>query len=214
MAAINVGISEWMWRFIALMMLFTLSWTSWVLYQISAPPLVLMAAFQPLTHIKPLEEPSPNRSAQGAISFPTCCEEPQKSAATAALPAPDPARSTPPATKPDNYQIISALEIWAKAWSAKDVAAYLDCYATNFKVPGGETRAQWEKGRRQRILGPKSITVGVDAPSISVLADDRVKITFRQSYQSDIVKPSVTTKSLIMVNTDGRWLIQQEIVGN
>jgi hypothetical protein len=39
-------------------------------------------------------------------------------------------------------------------------------------------------------------------------------VTFRQSYASDVVKAASTTKTLVLAKVDGRWLIQQERVGN
>lgn len=215
MASTDGGLSEWMWRFLALMMLLTLSWTSWVMYQISAPPLVLMAAFQPQPRLKAPDNQSPGQSAQGAISFPQCCDAPEKSAANAAASSADPAKPAPkePATaRPDAELITDAVQAWAKAWSAQDVAAYLACYARDFKTPGGESRAQWESARRQRILAPKRIVVTFDAPSVSMVGNDVARITFRQSYQSDLIQASVSAKTLVMARIDGRWLIQQEIV--
>jgi TRAP transporter TAXI family solute receptor len=79
---------------------------------------------------------------------------------------------------------------------------------------GKVTRDEWENSRRQRIGAPKSITITVDSPNVSVVADDLVNVTFRQGYRSDIVTSSATTKVLVMVKTDGRWLIQQESAGN
>ena len=59
-----------------------------------------------------------------------------------------------------------------------------------------------------------SIVVTIDSPSVNVLTDDLVNVTFRQGYRSDIKKLDKTTKTLVMARTDGRWLIQQEIAGN
>ena len=103
---------------------------------------------------------------------------------------------------------------WAKAWAGKDVDRYLSFYAKEFKTPGGEARAEWEKGRRQRISAPKSIAVTVDAPKVNMTADGHASVTFRQSYRSDVIKTAITTKTLLLAKTDGRWLIQQERVGN
>jgi len=156
---------------------------------------------------------------------------------TAAAPsAPTPAVSTPPATatqkppakppvvaavepaksaaKPGNAEVIDTVHAWAKAWSARDVDGYLAFYAKDFKTPGGEARADWEKGRRQRISGPKSIMVTIDAPKVSLAADGRAQVTFRQNYRSDVIKAASATKTLVLAKVDGRWLIQQERVGN
>ncbi|HEY8069399.1 MAG TPA: DUF4440 domain-containing protein, partial [Burkholderiales bacterium] len=88
-------------------------------------------------------------------------------------------------------------------------------YAKDFKTPGGEARADWEKARRQRITAPKSIAVSVDAPKVSAGADGQsASVTFRQGYRSDVIKSTSTTKTLVMAKVDGHWLIRQERVGN
>ena len=50
-----------------------------------------------------------------------------------------------------NNEVLDTVNAWAKAWSAKNVDAYLAFYARDFKTPGGEARPEWEKARRQRI---------------------------------------------------------------
>ena len=120
----------------------------------------------------------------------------------------------PAAPKAANTEIVEMVNAWAKAWSAKDVDGYLAFYGKEFKTPGGEARANWEKARRQRISAPKSIAVTVEAPKVSVAADGQASVTFRQGYRSDVIKSTTTTKTLVLARSDGRWLIQLERVGN
>ena len=108
----------------------------------------------------------------------------------------------------------ASVNAWAKAWAAKDVDRYLSYYAADFKVPGGESRADWEKGRRQRILAPKSISVGIEGLKVNVEGDSQASATFRQNYRSDVLKATSTMKTLVLVRADGRWKIRQERVGN
>lgn len=42
----TVRISEWMWRFLAAVMVFAVAWTMWIFYQLNAPPLITNAAFE------------------------------------------------------------------------------------------------------------------------------------------------------------------------
>ena len=49
---------------------------------------------------------------------------------------------------------MKTVRAWANAWAEKDVKTYLGHYAKDFKTPNGESRADWEKGRRQRIKAP------------------------------------------------------------
>lgn len=145
-------------------------------------------------------------------------KEPAKPPVVAAAdPRPAPERpAEKPAEKPApasaNNEVLDTVHAWAKAWSAKNVDAYLAFYGKDFKTPGGESRADWEKSRRQRISAPKSIAVTVESPRVS-LADGRANVTFRQGYRSDVLKSTSTTKTLVLAKSDGRWQIQQERVG-
>jgi len=42
----KVKISEWLWRFLAGVMVFAVGWTMWILYQLNAPPLITTAAYE------------------------------------------------------------------------------------------------------------------------------------------------------------------------
>jgi tetratricopeptide (TPR) repeat protein len=163
--------------------------------------------------------PATAAATPSAPSVPAAAPTPPKEAAkgpavVAAVEPAKPAAEKPAAPKAGNADILEVVNAWAKAWSARDVDRYLAFYAREFKTPGGEARADWEKARRQRISAPKSISVTVDAPKVSVSADGQASVTFRQGYRSDVIKTATTTKTLVLARTDGRWLIQQERVGN
>ena len=133
-------------------------------------------------------------------------------AAVTPSPAPRPAPEKPAAKKAGaESEVLEAVHAWAKAWSAKNVDAYLASYAKDFHTPKGESRDDWAKGRRQRIAAPKSISVSVDSPKVSMTPDGHANVTFRQGYRSDVIKSS-GRKTLVMVKSEGRWLIQQEKV--
>jgi tetratricopeptide (TPR) repeat protein len=142
-----------------------------------------------------------------------------KAAAKAAEPAPAakaPATPSPatqePAAKSGNDEIIKTVRAWASAWADKDVKTYLGHYAKDFKTPNGESRADWEKGRRQRIQAPKKIEVSVDSPKVTVNGDTAT-VTFRQRYRSDSLKVS-STKTLVLAQSGGKWMIKQERTRN
>jgi tetratricopeptide (TPR) repeat protein len=145
-------------------------------------------------------------------------KEPPVVAAVETKPAPEkpvekPAER-PAAAKPSSNEVIDAVNAWAKAWASKNVDAYLGFYAKDFKTPGGEARAEWEKLRRQRVSAPKSITVTIDGPKVVLTGNSQARVTFRQGYSSDVLKGAYATKTLVLAKVDGRWLIQQERVGN
>ena len=146
----------------------------------------------------------------------TPAKEPAKLPVAVAAADPKPVAEKPAEKAPASAgaEVADTVRAWAKAWSAKDVDAYLAFYGKDFKTPGGEARAAWEKTRRQRISAPKSISVTVESPKVSVSADGQASVTFRQGYRSDVLKATNTTKTLVLARSDGRWLIQQERVGN
>ena len=88
---------------------------------------------------------------------------------------------------------------------------YLDYYADDFRTPRGMSRKAWAAERTQRIDKPGTIEVDVEEITIS-FADNKATVNFRQHYTSATLKSSVR-KTLIFVNTKGRWLIEQERVG-
>lgn len=211
-----MSIGEWVWRFIAVAMVVMVGWMGWVIYLLNPPPLVTAAAFEASAKAKAQGGAAPRTVAEGVIApagAPAAgtASGPTEAPVAAAKPAAEPAKPEP--YKPNPADVLEALEGWARAWSAKDVDAYLGFYAKDFKVPGGETREAWEKGRRSRITAPKSITVTVDQPKVEILGEDKASVAFRQSYKSDIVTSAAVTKTLVLVRVDGRWLIQQENSG-
>lgn len=131
--------------------------------------------------------------------------------ATAATPATSPAAPATPAASGGDPQIAAALEGWAKAWSTKDVKGYLGYYAPDFEVPGGISRAAWEKQRTERINAPKSIDVEAKVVNAQVSGNEAT-VTIRQAYKSDTLKTN-STKTLKLVKNGDRWLIKQERVG-
>ena len=135
-------------------------------------------------------------------------------AAPAPAPAPEkPKAEAPPAAGNASEDILKAVNAWAQAWSRKDADGYLAAYARDFKTPGGEARAAWEKGRRTRIAAPKSIEVAIASPKVTMRGADTASVSFRQTYRSDLVKTN-SAKTLVMVKSDGRWLIREEKSGS
>ncbi len=109
--------------------------------------------------------------------------------------------------------INNMVEKWAKAWSNKDVKGYLSHYAASFKTPDGESRSKWEAERTARITKPGAINVDVESLRVTMDGNDKATVKFRQNYKSANLKSS-SGKTLVMVRQDGKWLIQQERVGN
>jgi Flp pilus assembly protein TadD/ketosteroid isomerase-like protein len=117
-----------------------------------------------------------------------------------------------PAAKPASQaadEVLKVVNSWAEAWSKKDADAYLSHYAKDFKTPKGEARAAWEKERRARITAPKSISVTIASPQVTLNGDNQATVKFRQHYRSDVMKAS-SNKTLVLVKANGRWQIREE----
>jgi tetratricopeptide (TPR) repeat protein len=109
----------------------------------------------------------------------------------------------------DTQSVVNAVNKWANAWSTKNIDAYLDAYSDAFKTPDGLSRNAWEKMRRERINKPGKIEVSVS--NINVHLDDstHANARFKQSYHSGSLSQR-TSKVLVLVFTNGKWLIVQE----
>ena len=171
-------------------------------------------ATKPIGEARPAEpvksaetpKPAPAPVAAAPAAAPAPAATPAPAAATTSKPAP--ANPAADATT----EITRAVELWAAAWSHKDVKAYLAAYARDFKTPAGESRSAWEAGRQKRIDKPGDIQVSVEDLHISV-DGDTATAKFRQHYNSATLKTS-SNKVLQMGKRDGKWLILQERVGS
>jgi len=109
-------------------------------------------------------------------------------------------------------EVEASVKAWAKAWSSKNMRAYLGSYAAKFSPPGGQSRNEWESDRKARIL-PRA-RIGVEVSDLSVKVNgDSASAQFRQAYTSDTLN-STSRKTLEMMKTGDRWLIVSETTGS
>ena len=148
-----------------------------------------------------VREPTPKPVATAPVA-----KEPPAQVATVAPRAPE--KPAADATT----EVMQAVNGWAQAWSKQDVDGYLGYYAKDFQTPGGEARDAWEKTRRTRISGAKSIEVGIDSPKVTMHSPEQASVSFRQTYRSDKLNTK-SRKTLELVKADGRWLIKEEKAG-
>ena len=173
------------------------------------PPKAAATKPEPATKVAtaaPVTKPAPGP--QTPPPAPTTAKAPEPAAKPG--PATAPAK---PATARNPDEVLKAVNGWAKAWSENDVAGYLAYYAPDFQTPKGEPRTDWVAQRKTRIAKPRKIQVGIESPKVVFGDNNRVTVTFRQHYRSDQLKAS-STKTLVMVKTGDKWLIQQEKVGS
>jgi tetratricopeptide (TPR) repeat protein len=166
----------------------------------------------PVTVAAATPEPKTAPAAAPAAPAPPPAAAEAKPAASAPEKAPEKTagKAAPPA---GNDEVLRALNGWVAAWSKKNVDAYLAFYAKDFKTPKGEPRAEWEQGRRTKIMAPKAISVEAESPKVKMTGDRHASVTFRQHYKSDTININ-SNKTLVMVKSDAGWRIQQEKVGH
>ena len=104
-----------------------------------------------------------------------------------------------------------AVRNWASAWAGQDIGGYLGSYDKSFQPGGKQSRAAWEKERRDRIVGRAKITVEVHDLRITV-DGDKAQARFRQNYSSGNLNIT-SRKTLDMVQSGGRWTIARESTG-
>ena len=116
------------------------------------------------------------------------------------------------AGKSSDNEVIKTVNDWAKAWSKGDADAYLAFYAQDFKTPNNESREAWEKSRKARISKSKAIQVSVIDPKVALDDATHASVKFKQGYRSSTLK-STSAKTLYLVRSGDKWLIQREQVG-
>jgi ketosteroid isomerase-like protein len=168
----------------------------------------------PAASMKPIEVPEPTKlvdvkplveTSGHLITEPKLIDaQPAKSTLTLANPA-------KPSQSSAAGDIAKELTGWLAAWSEKNVEAYFAHYAKDFQTTGGDARAAWEAERALRIKKPGTIQVTYE--NLQIAVDGNIAtVKFRQHYRSSRLKTG-TSKVLVLVNRDGRWLIQQERIG-
>lgn len=162
---------------------------------------------KPVAEVRPAE---PVKLAEAPKSAPAAATP--VPAAVPAKPAEAPKPAPTKAAGDANAEITRAIDLWAAAWSRKDVKAYLAAYASDFKTPAGESRSAWDAERQKRIAKPGAINVSYESLRIAV-DGETATVKFRQHYKSASLKTS-SNKVLLMGKRDGKWQILQERVGS
>lgn len=103
--------------------------------------------------------------------------------------------------------VRKALQAWAHAWESKNMDSYVAAYAPGFK--GGEPNAAaWQTARRVRIMGKRSIDVGLSNVNVKI-GTGQAEASFTQSYTADQLR-LVSRKTLHFELRDKRWVIVRE----
>lgn len=138
--------------------------------------------------------------------------EPEKAKPAVATVSPPAAKAAASGNNDQTAALSDSVQSWAKAWASKNVDGYLAHYASNFKVPSGESRSSWEDTRRKRISAPKSISVEISSFKVVSVDDNQARVSFSQRYKAGRLAQR-TAKTLILQKSGDKWLIEQELVG-
>ena len=133
------------------------------------------------------------------------------SAAAASRAAGAAGRTSVAADAADEKDVARTIEAWARAWSRKDTKAYFAHYAADFRPPRGMSRKAWEEGRLRPMRKPGRLLVEVDDIRVA-FADGKATVRFQQTFTSPALTSTVA-KTVVLVRSGGRWLIQEERVG-
>jgi ketosteroid isomerase-like protein len=176
-----------------------------------------VASRPPATKVAAADVKATPAPAAKAVEPPKAAEKaPEKAPpAKAAEKAPEkaPEKAAEKAAPRSNDDVIRSVNAWARAWASNDVPGYLSFYAPDFQTPGGMSRSAWENERKQRIAKPRKIEVDVQNPAVKFDDKSRAIVTFRQQYKSPPLNVT-STKTLVMVKSGDKWLIQQERSGS
>jgi tetratricopeptide (TPR) repeat protein len=155
--------------------------------------------------------PAPARNTAAPVNVAESTPEPVKAAPVKTVSAaPNPAVAPKSAGQSSTTgEVLITVNAWAAAWSAQNVKKYLAFYADDFRTPDGESRGDWETQRQERISKPKSIQVGLSNLSVKFIDSTHATVQFHQTYRASHLHTS-GQKTLLMVNSGGQWLIQEE----
>jgi outer membrane protein assembly factor BamE (lipoprotein component of BamABCDE complex) len=126
------------------------------------------------------------------------------------------------ATKPDAASdkaevantVQPAIDAWLEAWRAKNINAYLDAYADDFKPEGGLSKKAWVAQRKQRLSGKRGdISLSLEDVTITQSSETLASVQFFQKYASKVYSDEVTKQlDLRFDAAKQRWLITREFV--
>jgi ketosteroid isomerase-like protein len=131
--------------------------------------------------------------------------------AVVAVPASPTSASSSGSSASAARDVEQAVENWAKAWSERDMKAYLGSYAKDFSPSGKLSRGDWEEERKSRIMGKAKIRVKLSNITVTVTGNT-ASAKFKQEYKADALTAN-SRKTLDLVRSGDRWLITKEFSG-
>jgi len=115
----------------------------------------------------------------------------------------------PQPVAPDLDTVSIAIDQWASAWADQDVDSYLAAYSVDFVPALGYDWDSWSSNRRERLLAPASIELGVSELEVVDTGLGRATARFVQSYSTPTYEDRVR-KTLEMGWEGEEWRILGE----
>lgn len=106
-------------------------------------------------------------------------------------------------------ELSETIDLWAAAWSDKNVPQYLSNYSDEFAVPGNQSRRTWEALRRTRLTRPRYINLDIVYERFEFVENNVIDVFFRQAYRSNTYS-DLTDKVLRMQKEGTDWKILVE----
>jgi len=103
-------IGEWLWRFLAVVMMFSVAWTVWIIYQLNPPPLVMNAAFEAAAKAKGKAPVAEGQSAHGVI-VPSAAGAASSAGEAPAAAPPAPAVAKEPPINPEKLKLSDTIAL-------------------------------------------------------------------------------------------------------
>lgn len=103
-AAPRKAVGEWIWRFLAAVMLFSVGWVLWIAYQLNPPMLVTAAAFEAAAKARASQNTAGVIAQKPGAEAPKAETEAPKPEAEAPQPGPEPVAKEPPVNPPVNLE--------------------------------------------------------------------------------------------------------------
>jgi ketosteroid isomerase-like protein len=120
---------------------------------------------------------------------------------------------TPAPSPSDEDRVRALVEHWRAAWAARDIDAYLACYATGFTPANGQAHEDWAAARRKNIASRSSIIVATNGLTLERLDAQRMKARFLQDYASGSYRETAQPKTLLLARGEAGWQIVGEWQG-
>ncbi len=123
----------------------------------------------------------------------------------------EPEEPPPPETADadDDALITASIERWAQAWAGRDLDGYFASYAQDYRPRSGADHEGWRQQRRERILGPRRISVKISNLSVQSNDGRSASVVFDQAYRSNLLDSTVV-KRMSLQNTGDGWKITRE----